>query len=163
MHEIRMDANSGLFAVLRHDHRIESSIAARRPPCAFISSFCGGPRPLARHGPVRPAHRGSDRPLGRRGLLERRDAQKVTQQARGFCSQPYVITRAPAGGAVMFEPFDGTRREVLVQSGQIVAASGDSRSAKTVSSLNGQVPRLQLQRRGSEAKYGNMVFVRCGR
>jgi hypothetical protein len=92
------------------------------------------------------------------------DAQPMTQRARAACSQPYVISRGPKGGAVMFEPFDGKRREVQISGRQIVAADGaDSRTTKTIQSWDGQVMVFTYDDEEAKRKYGNMVFVRCGR
>ncbi|MGL4634398.1 MAG: hypothetical protein ACRCWF_00305 [Beijerinckiaceae bacterium] len=92
------------------------------------------------------------------------DAAKTTAQARSFCNQPYVITKGPKGGAVMFEAFDGKRREYLIQSGQIVAADGaDAKTTKTISSWTGQTLVFNYVEEEAKRKYGNMVFVKCGR
>jgi hypothetical protein len=92
------------------------------------------------------------------------DAAKVTAQARSFCNQPYVISKGKNGGAVMFEAFEGKPQEVLVQSGQIVAAAGASRNTtKAVQSWNGSTLVFNYVDDEPRRKYGNMVFVRCGR
>jgi hypothetical protein len=91
------------------------------------------------------------------------DAPRMIAQARGFCSQPYVITRGTGGGAIMFEPFDGKRREMRVSGSQIVAADGESRSTKTISSWNGSTLVFSYDDDEAKRKYGNMVFVKCGR
>jgi hypothetical protein len=92
------------------------------------------------------------------------DASKVTAQAKSFCSQPYVISRGANGGAMMFEPFDGKPKEIRVQSGQIVAADGSgSRTTKTITSWNGSTLVFNYIDEEAKRKYGNMVFVRCGR
>ncbi len=91
------------------------------------------------------------------------DAARMIAQARGFCSQPYVITRGPGGGAVMFEPFDGKRREMRVSGNQIVAVDGESRSTKSISTWNGSSLVFSYDDEEAKRKYGNMVFVRCGR
>lgn len=91
------------------------------------------------------------------------DAAKVTAQARGYCSQPYVISKGANGAARMFEAFEGRPQDVTVQGGQIVAVSGSPRATKAVQSWDGS--RLVFNYVDEEArrKYGNMVFVRCGR
>ncbi|MCA3586570.1 MAG: hypothetical protein IOC90_00835 [Methylocystis sp.] len=91
------------------------------------------------------------------------DAAKVTAQARGFCSQPYVITRGAEGSARMFEAFEGRPQDVVVQGGQIVAASGSARATKAIQSWNGSVLVFNYVDDEPKRKYGNMVFVRCGR
>ncbi len=79
------------------------------------------------------------------------DAAKITGMARGFCSQPYVVTRGANGAARMFEAFEGRPQDVTVQGGRIVAVSGSERTAKPSSA--GTARRcLQLRRRGSEAE-----------
>jgi hypothetical protein len=92
------------------------------------------------------------------------DAAKVTAQAKSFCTQPYIISRGANGGAMMFEPFDGKPKEIRVQSGQIVAADGSgSRTTKTITSWNGSTLVFNYVDEEAKRKYGNMVFVRCGR
>ncbi|MGL5113979.1 MAG: hypothetical protein ACRC7G_02175 [Beijerinckiaceae bacterium] len=92
------------------------------------------------------------------------DAANVTRQARGFCSQPYVISKGPNGGAMMFEAFEGRPREMVVRSGEIIAADGGNpRVTKSVASWNGQVLVFSYNDPEPKRKYGNMVFARCGR
>jgi hypothetical protein len=92
------------------------------------------------------------------------DATKITAQAKGFCSQPYIISKGKNGGAVMFEAFDGKPKEVVVQSGQIVSADGAGRNTtKTIQSWNGSTLVVNYVDEEAKRRYGNMVFVRCGR
>jgi hypothetical protein len=109
----------------------------------------------------------TDELIGRWGVAaywNAADAAKVTAQARSFCSQPYIVTKGPKGGAVMFEPFDGKRREYVVQSGQIVAADGaDAKTTKAIASWSGQTLVFSYVEEEAKRKYGNMVFVKCGR
>jgi hypothetical protein len=91
------------------------------------------------------------------------DAARVIQQARGFCSQPYVVSRGANGAARMFEAFEGRPQDVFVQSGQIVAASGSARSTKAVQRWDGTTLVFNYVDDEARRKYGNMVFVRCGR
>jgi hypothetical protein len=92
------------------------------------------------------------------------DAARVTAQAKGFCSQPYVISKGKNGGAMMFEAFEGKPKEVIVQSNQIVSADGSGRnSTKAVQSWTGNTLVFNYVDEEPRRKYGNMVFVRCGR
>ena len=91
------------------------------------------------------------------------DAAKVTAQARSFCSQPYVISKGANGAARMFEAFEGRPQDVVIQGGQIVAASGSARATKAIQSWNGTVLVFSYVDEEPKRKYGNMVFVRCGR
>ncbi len=91
------------------------------------------------------------------------DAAKVTAQARSFCSQPYVISKGANGAARMFEAFEGRPQDVLIQGGQIVAANGSARSTKAIQSWNGSTLVFNYVDEDARRKYGNMVFVRCGR
>jgi hypothetical protein len=91
------------------------------------------------------------------------DAGKTITQAKSFCNQPYVISKGRNGGAVMFEPFDGKPREVKAEGGRIVAADGSPSAAKSVTSWNGATLVLNYVEDEPKRKYGNMVFVRCGR
>jgi hypothetical protein len=96
------------------------------------------------------------------------DATKVTAQAKGFCSQPYIISKGRNGGAIMFEAFEGKPKEVVVQSSQIVAVGGSSGGAarnttKVIQSWNGSTLVMNYADDEAKRRYGNMVFVRCGR
>jgi hypothetical protein len=92
------------------------------------------------------------------------DAAKVTAQAKGFCSKPYVISKGKNGGAMMFEAFEGKPKEVLVQSGQIIPVDGSSKNTtKVIQSWNGSTLVMNYTDDEAKRRYGNMVFVRCGR
>lgn len=91
------------------------------------------------------------------------DAAKVTAQARSFCGQPYVVSRGANGAARMFEAFEGRPQDVVVQGGQIVAASGSPRATKRVQRWDGTTLVFNYVDEEAKRKYGNMVFVRCGR
>jgi hypothetical protein len=91
------------------------------------------------------------------------DAAKVQAAARSACSAPYTITRGPSGGAMMFESFEGRPREMMVRGGQIVAASGESRQTKDITTWTGSMLVFNYVDDEAKRKYGNMVFVRCGR
>jgi negative regulator of sigma E activity len=92
------------------------------------------------------------------------DAAKITAQAKSFCSQPYIISKGKNGGAMMFEAFDGKAKEVVVQSGQIVAFDGSTRNTtKIIQSWNGSTLVINYTDEEAKRRYGNMVFVRCGR
>jgi hypothetical protein len=91
------------------------------------------------------------------------DAQRISQQARSFCNQPYTITAGRNGGAMMFEAFEGRQREFQV-SGRSIVPVGDSnaRLVKDIVSWNGQVLVFRYRDEEAGRKYGNMVFARCG-
>ncbi len=91
------------------------------------------------------------------------DAAKITAMARGFCSQPYVVSRGANGAARMFEAFEGRPQDVTVQGGRIVAVSGGERTAKAVQRWDGTTLVFNYVDDEARRKYGNMVFVRCGR
>jgi hypothetical protein len=104
--------------------------------------------------------------IGRWGVAaywDAADAVKTTAQAKSFCSQPYVISKGANGAARMFEAFEGRPQDVLVQGGQIVAANGSARSTKAIQSWNGSTLVFNYVDDEARRKYGNMVFVRCGR
>jgi hypothetical protein len=104
--------------------------------------------------------------LGRWGVAaywNESDAARVTTQARSFCSQPYVISRGANGAARMFEAFEGRPQDVLVQGSQIVAANGSTRTSKAVQRWDGTTLVFNYIDEEARRKYGNMVFVRCGR
>jgi len=91
------------------------------------------------------------------------DAARVAAQAKGFCGQPYVVARGAGGAARMFEAFEGRPQDVRVEGGQIVAADGSTRSTKAVQRWDGTTLVFNYVDEEAKRKYGNMVFVRCGR
>jgi hypothetical protein len=91
------------------------------------------------------------------------DAAKVTAQAKSYCSQPYVISKGANGAARMFEAFEGRPQDVQVQGSQIVAVNGSPRSTKAIQSWSGGTLVFNYIDEEAKRKYGNMVFVRCGR
>lgn len=91
------------------------------------------------------------------------DAAKVQAAARSACAQPYNITRGASGGVMMFESFEGRPREMQVRGGQIVAVSGESRHTKDITSWTGSMLVFNYVDAEAKRKYGNMVFIRCGR
>jgi hypothetical protein len=91
------------------------------------------------------------------------DAARTQAAARSACSAPYIISRGPSGGAMMFEAFEGRPREMQVRGGQIVAVSGESRQTKDITSWTGGMLVFNYVDDEAKRKYGNMVFVRCGR
>ena len=91
------------------------------------------------------------------------DAARITVMARGFCSQPYVVSRGANGAARMYEAFEGRPQDVTVQGGRIVAVSGGERTAKAVQRWDGTTLVFNYVDDEARRKYGNMVFVRCGR
>ncbi len=104
--------------------------------------------------------------IGRWGVAaywKAEDAAKVQAAARSACSQPYSITRGPTGGVMMFESFEGRPREMMVRGSQIVAVSGDPRQTKDITTWTGSVMVFNYVDAEARRKYGNVVFVRCGR
>jgi hypothetical protein len=91
------------------------------------------------------------------------DAQRTEAAARGACAQPYVISRGPNGGAMMFESFEGRPREMEISGRQIVAKSGDAKQTKDITVWTGRMLVFNYVDDEGRRKYGNMVFVRCGR
>lgn len=91
------------------------------------------------------------------------DAAKTTAQAKGFCSKPYVVSRGANGAARMFEAFEGRPQDVTVQGNQIVAVDGSPRAAKAIQRWDGATLVFNYVDEEAKRKYGNMVFVRCGR
>jgi hypothetical protein len=89
------------------------------------------------------------------------DATKVVQQARSFCSKPYVIGKGRNGGAMMYEAFHGRPQEVRVSGRQIAPMDGSTQTSKTISSWDGKVLIFSYDDAEAKRRYGNMVFVRC--
>jgi hypothetical protein len=91
------------------------------------------------------------------------DAAKTTAQAKSFCNQPYVISKGSDGTARMFEAFEGKPQDVMIRGSQIVAVNGSPRATKAIQSWNGNTLVFNYVDEEAKRKYGNMVFVRCGR
>lgn len=91
------------------------------------------------------------------------DAARITAMAKGYCGQPYVISRGANGAARMYEAFEGRPQDVTVQGGQIIAVGGSQRTAKAVQRWDGTTLVFNYVDEEAKRKYGNMVFVRCGR
>lgn len=91
------------------------------------------------------------------------DAARIAAQARSYCGQPYVIGRGANGAARMFEAFEGKPQDVVVQGGQIVAVGGSPRAAKAIQRWDGTTLVFNYVDEEAKRKYGNMVFVRCGK
>jgi hypothetical protein len=89
------------------------------------------------------------------------DAANVVQQARSFCSKPYVIGKGRNGGAMMFEAFHGRPQEVRVSGRQITPMDGSTQTSKTISRWDGRVLVFSYDEAEAKRRYGNMVFVKC--
>jgi hypothetical protein len=90
------------------------------------------------------------------------DAANVIQQARSFCSKPYVISKGRNGGAMMFEAFHGRPQEVRISGRQISPMDGSTQTSKTISRWDGRVLVFSYDEAEAKRRYGNMVFVKCG-
>ncbi len=91
------------------------------------------------------------------------DASRIMGMARGFCNQPYIVSRGANGAARMFEAFEGRPQDVLVQGNRIVAVGGSNRTAKAIQRWDGNTLVMNYIDEEAKRKYGNMVFVRCAR
>jgi hypothetical protein len=146
------------FAAVRHTGDTMTRLASATA-FAVLAAFSVA-SPAAAQAPR------TDELVGRWGVAaywNAADAGRTEAAARSACAQPYVISRGPGGGAMMFESFEGRPREMEISGRQIVAKSGDAKHTKDITAWTGRMLVFNYVDEEGRRKYGNMVFVRCGR
>lgn len=108
--------------------------------------------------------------VGKWGLgsfREEKDLARTTDEARRFCNNPYVITKGPTGGVMMYLADQSTPTEVFVRnvSGRLYIGPanqppGGPRDRQITSFENGVMIAAWVDP-SVTARYGTMVFVRC--
>jgi hypothetical protein len=108
---------------------------------------------------------------GRWGLAayqREEDRQRTEQQARGVCSNPYDIALGPNGG-VMMHPADGTQRVELAVKGAtgnrtFIGPPGDPGGPedREIIAYDGQIMIMRWMDSEVAARFGTLVFARCG-
>jgi hypothetical protein len=108
--------------------------------------------------------------VGKWGLGSyRKDADKArtAAQARESCGKPYVISRGPSGGVMMYQPDQTQPQELVVKGadgktfiGPADQPPGGQLDRQVVSFDNG-VMVTQYIDPDVVSRYGTMVFVRC--
>lgn len=112
----------------------------------------------------------SDDLVGKWGLgsfREEKDLQRTTEEARRFCSNPYIITKGPNGGVMMYLADQSTPSELFVRSagGRVYIGPpnqppGGLKDRQVMSFENGVLVAGWVDPTVA-ARYGTMVFVRC--
>lgn len=127
-----------------------------------------GPEPTTAAPPLPPIS--SDDLVGKWGLgsfREEKDLQRTTDEARRFCSNPYIITKGPNGGVMMYLADQSTPSELFVRSvgGRVYIGPpnqppGGLKDRQVMSFENGVLVTAWVDP-SVATRYGTMVFVRC--
>ncbi len=111
----------------------------------------------------------SDELVGKWGLGSFRneaDLARTTAEARRYCSNPYVITKGPNGGVMMYLADQTTPSELFVKNsgGRIYIGppgpAGVIKDRQVTSFQNGVLVAAWVDP-SVTARYGTMVFARC--
>ena len=134
----------------------------------------GGPTPPpqdAGPGPDMPGTIRSDEIVGRWGLasFHKPDDQKRTEAAaRNQCKQPYVINSGPSGGVIMHLADEAQPTELRIKGSpggkNFIGPPGPAGGEKDreIVSFDGRVMVTRFIDPDAAARYGTMVYVRCG-
>lgn len=108
--------------------------------------------------------------VGKWGLgsfRDEKDLQRTTDEARRFCSNPYIITKGPSGGVMMYLADQASPTEVFVRqvSGRVYIGPanqppGGPKDRQVLSFENGVLVAGWVDP-SVASRYGTMVFVRC--
>jgi hypothetical protein len=108
--------------------------------------------------------------VGKWGLASyRKDADKARTeaQAKEQCGKPYVISKGPTGGVMMYQPDQSKAQELVVKAGDggtYIGPADDPAGGqldRRVVSFDGNVMVTQWIDPDVVTRYGTMVFVRC--
>jgi hypothetical protein len=112
----------------------------------------------------------SDELVGKWGLgsfREEKDLVRTTDEARRFCNNPYVITKGPNGGVMMYLADQSAPTEVFVRTvggrvyiGPSNQPPGGIKDRQVMSFENGVLVAGWVDPTVA-ARYGTMVFVKC--
>jgi len=96
------------------------------------------------------------------------DRSRIESAAKGSCNQPYVISRGPSGGVMMYLADQSQLSELRLKGGPgsktyigPEGPPGDTRD-REVLSFDGRVLVLRWLDPEVAGRYGTAVFVRCG-
>jgi hypothetical protein len=135
------------------------------------SSAPTAPPPDSGGGPEMPGTIRSDEIVGRWGLASyhKPDDQKRTEAAaRNQCKQPYVINSGPSGGVIMHLADEAQPQELRIKGSQggknYIGPPGPAGGEKDreIVSFDGRVMITRFMDPDAAARYGTMVYVRCG-
>src|SRR6202453_3698755 len=108
--------------------------------------------------------------VGKWGLGSyRKDAERprTEGQAREACGKPYVISKGPTGGVMMYQPDQSKAQELVVKAGDggtYIGPADDPAGGqldRRVVSFDGNVMVTQWIDPDVLTRHGNMVFLRC--
>ena len=156
-----------------------ATLAALLAGCGSISlgnfgGFGGSSAPVQQDvgpGPEIPGTIRPDEIVGRWGLASyhKPDDQKRTEAAaRGQCRQPYVINSGPTGGVIMHLADEAQPQELRIKGSQsgknYIGPPGPAGGEKDreIVSFDGRVMITRFIDPDAAARYGTMVYVRCG-
>jgi hypothetical protein len=130
----------------------------------------GGPALQQTVAPVAPAIPAANI-AGRWGLAayhREEDRERTVAQARGLCGNPYEIGLGPNGGVLMHPADDDQRVELMVKGAAgnrtFVGPPGEPGGAqdREIVAYDGQIMIMRWMDPEVGARYGNIVFARCG-
>jgi hypothetical protein len=134
----------------------------------------GGPTPPpqdAGPGPDMPGTIRSDELVGRWGLAsfhKPEDQKRTEAAARNQCKQPYVINSGPTGGVIMHLADEAQPTELRIKGSpggkNFIGPPGPTPGEKDreIMSFDGRVLVTRFIDPDAAARYGTMVYVRCG-
>jgi hypothetical protein len=110
--------------------------------------------------------------VGRWGLAayhKEEDRGRIEAAAANQCKQPYVITLGPAGGVMMHLADQATPEELRLKGAPgnrtFIGPQGDPPGGaqdREVLTFDGRILILRWMDPEVQARYGTMVYVRCG-
>ena len=155
-------------AATRRGGRIAGVALAGLLLAACTSDSMVGQAPTAAMPQVPPF--AADELVGKWGLgsfRDEKDLARTTEEARRFCSNPYIITKGPGGGVMMYLADQSSPTEVFVRTvggrvyiGPANQPPGGVKDRQVMSFANGVLVAAWVDP-SVAARYGTMVFVRC--
>jgi hypothetical protein len=114
----------------------------------------------------------ADRLVGSWGVASYRDEKdrpRTETQARAQCKLPYVIKRGPTDGVIMHVADDATPHELGLKQGDdgkvylgFAGPAGDQQD-RQILSINDREFVTRYVDPDTNARYGTLVYVRCGK
>jgi hypothetical protein len=139
--------------------------------CAMNSPSVEPPPPAPAAAPEMPGSIRSEEIVGRWGYgsyHRDEDRPRTEAAARGQCSQPVVINRAPDGGVMMYLADSAQLQDLHVKGGpnggNYIGPPGPAggKQDREVVSFDGRVMILRWLDPEVAGRYGTGVYVRCG-
>lgn len=118
-----------------------------------------------------PAAFSVDRLIGNWGVASYRDEKdraRTETQARAACKQPYVITKGPTDGVIMYVADDTTPHELTLKGAAggktylgFAGPPGDDQD-REILSFNDKMFIARYVDPDTNNRYGTLVYARCG-